>query len=159
MSTAIPRLRCSWCTTIGLPSTTPKPEFIAGTFATAFAIANAMRCVKLTLPCPTRLRWLFRIWRLTSSSFAATVRTDVAVGTWRLASMFSTMRAAEPRSGCGRLAVHDRWRRIRSRVPSAAGAGAPAWPVRPGAGAGAGGAVAGVMTGTGPVAGPAPRGA
>ena len=66
---------------------------------TALAIAYAMRWVKLTLPCPTRFRWLFRICRLTSSSLAATVRTEVAVGTWRLASMFSTMRAAEPRSG------------------------------------------------------------
>ena len=38
-STASPRLRCSWCTTAGLPSTRPKPEFIAGICFTAFAIA------------------------------------------------------------------------------------------------------------------------
>ena len=58
-----------------------------------------MRWVKLTLPAPVRARWLLRIWRLTSSSFAGTVRTEVAVGTVRLASMFSAMRAATPRSG------------------------------------------------------------
>src|SRR3954467_11371509 len=60
-----------------------------------------MRCVKLTFPRPVRERWLFRIWRLTSSSFAGTLRTDVAVGTPRLASMFSTMRAAAPPIGFG----------------------------------------------------------
>ena len=37
--------------------------------------------------------------RLTSSSLAGTSRKLVAVGTPRLASMFSTMRAATPRSG------------------------------------------------------------
>ena len=60
-----------------------------------------MRCVNDTLPPRVRARWLFRIWRLTSSSFAGTERTEVAVGTPRLASMFATMRAAAPRSGCG----------------------------------------------------------
>src|SRR5215217_2807838 len=60
-----------------------------------------MRCVKLTLPAPVRASWLFRIWRLTSSSFAGIARTDVAVGTPRLASMFSTLRAAAPRRGSG----------------------------------------------------------
>ena len=48
---------------------------------------------------PLRSRWLLRIWRFTSSSLAGTVRTDVAVGTARLASMFSAVRAAAPRSG------------------------------------------------------------
>ena len=60
-----------------------------------------MRWVKLTLRRAVRPRWLFRIWRLTSSSLAGTSRTEVAVGTPRLASMFSTMRAAAPRIGLG----------------------------------------------------------
>src|SRR4029077_20435728 len=55
----------------------------------------------LTLPDPVRASWLLRIWRLTSSSLAGTTRTEVAVGTPRLASMFSTVRAAAPRSGSG----------------------------------------------------------
>src|SRR3954470_17711049 len=98
-STARPRFTCSWRTTTGVPSSTPNPDPIAGTFATARTAANAMRWVKLTFPRPVRDRWLFRIWRLTSSSFAGTLRTDVAVGTPRLASMFSTIRAAAPRIG------------------------------------------------------------
>src|SRR6516165_711208 len=57
-----------------------------------------MRCVKLTLSCPTRPSWLLRIWRLTSRSLAGTARTDVAVGTRSDASMFVTVRAAAPRS-------------------------------------------------------------
>ena len=150
-SIASPRFRCSWCTTAGLPSTTPYPEFMAGIFCTAFAIAYAMRCVKLTLPRPTRLRWLFRIWRLTSTSFAATVRTDVAVGTARLASMLSTTRAAAPRRGSGVSPS------ITSGAPAAGFAGGAAG-VGVGA-AGAAGAAAGTFTiGTGPVAGPARRG-
>ncbi len=36
--------------------------------------------------------------RLSISSFAGTLRTDVAVGTWRLASMLVTTRADGPRS-------------------------------------------------------------
>src|SRR5512133_635614 len=61
-----------------------------------------MRWVKLTLAPPVRARWLFRICRLTSSSLAGTVRTEVAVGTASEASMFSTMRAVAPRIGTGR---------------------------------------------------------
>jgi len=56
-------------------------------------------CVNDTLPIRVRRRWLLMMLRLTSSSFAGTVRTDVAVGTARLASMFSTMRAPTPRKG------------------------------------------------------------
>src|ERR1700704_6110512 len=73
-----------------------------GTLVSACTTAYAMRWVKLTLPPPPlRRRWLLRIWRLTSSSLAGTTRSDVAVGTVRLASMFSTMRAAAPRRGTG----------------------------------------------------------
>src|SRR6266498_474539 len=63
-----------------------------------------MRCVKLTLTPPVRARWLLRICRLTSSSLAGTVRTEVAVGTPSEASMFSTIRAVAPRIGTGRSA-------------------------------------------------------
>src|SRR5438105_1325609 len=96
----------------GCPSTISKDEFIAGTRASAFSTANEIRCVKLTLAPPVRARWLFRICRLTSSSLAGTVRTEVAVGTPSEASMFSTIRAVAPRIGTGRSA------------PSASGAAA-----------------------------------
>src|SRR5450631_1422198 len=56
-----------------------------------------MRWVKLTLAPVVRASWLFRIWRLTSSRRAGTLRTLVAVGTERLASMLATMREAAPR--------------------------------------------------------------
>ena len=58
-----------------------------------------MRWVKLTLAPVVRASWLLRICRLTSSSRAGTVRTLVAVGTPRLASMLAAIRAAAPRSG------------------------------------------------------------
>src|SRR5437763_5612429 len=96
----------------GCPSTISNDEFIAGTRASAFSTAYEIRCVKLTLAPPVRARWLFRICRLTSSSLAGTVRTEVAVGTPSEASMFSTIRAVAPRIGTGRSA------------PSASGAGA-----------------------------------
>ena len=56
-----------------------------------------MRWVKLTLAPVVRASWLLRIWRLTSSRRAGTLRTLVAVGTERLASMLATMREAAPR--------------------------------------------------------------
>ena len=59
-----------------------------------------MMCVNDTLPRPVRASWLFKIDRFTSRSFAGMVRTEVAVGTARLAAMFSTCRTAPPRSGC-----------------------------------------------------------
>ncbi len=58
-----------------------------------------MMCVKLTFAPVVRASWLFRIRRLTSRSRAGTVRTLVAVGTARLASMLATIREAAPRSG------------------------------------------------------------
>src|SRR2546421_12437205 len=108
----------------GCPSTISNDEFIAGTRASALSTANEIRCVKLTLSSPVRARWLFRICRLTSSSLAGTVRTEVAVGTPSEASMFSTIRAVAPRIGTGRSA------------PSVSAAGAAA----AGAGEGDGGA-------------------
>src|SRR5271154_3961228 len=58
-----------------------------------------MMCVKLTLAPVVRANWLFRMRRLTSRSRAGTVRTLVAVGTAKLASMLATMRDAAPRGG------------------------------------------------------------
>src|SRR6516165_3197919 len=58
-----------------------------------------MMWVKLTLAPVVRASWLLRMSRLTSSRRAGTVRTLVAVGTARLASILATMREAAPRSG------------------------------------------------------------
>src|SRR5258708_25129010 len=57
-----------------------------------------MRWVKEPLPPRPRARWLLITIRLSISSFAETARTDVAVGTRRLASMLATVREAAPRS-------------------------------------------------------------
>jgi hypothetical protein len=73
--------------------------------------------VKLTLPPWRRRRWPLRTLRLTSSSRAGTVRTEVAVGTSRLASIASTIRAAAPRRG-------TRWgSAFPSRWPAGSGRG------------------------------------
>ena len=61
-------------------------------------IAQAMRCVKEILPPRARLRWLLMTMRLSIISFAGMVRTLVAVGTVRLASMFAAIVLAMPRS-------------------------------------------------------------
>ena len=82
-----------------------------------------MRWVKLTLPAPVRASWLFRIWRLTSSSFAGTARTEVAVGTPRLASMFSTVRAARAAQRLGLVAVEHHRARAAGRGRRSHGAG------------------------------------
>src|ERR1700722_745790 len=81
-----------------------------------------MRWVKLTLAPVVRASWLLRICRFTSSRRAGTVRTLVAVGTPRLASMLATIRLAAP------------LRRTASSEPAAGGA-----VTRPGDGGGAAG--------------------
>src|SRR5687768_9253734 len=58
-----------------------------------------MRWVKLSLPPRVRVRWLLAILRLTSSNLAGTGRTDVAVGTVRLAAMLRAIDDAAPRIG------------------------------------------------------------
>src|SRR4051794_15236406 len=58
-----------------------------------------MRWVYDALPPRPRLRWLLMTVRLSTSNFAGTARTLVAVGTVRLASMFATTREAAPRRG------------------------------------------------------------
>jgi hypothetical protein len=78
--------------------------------------------------------------RLTSSSLAGMSRKLVAVGTRRLVSMFSTMRAATPRSGspgCSAFSVGAAGAWAAGAGAGVAGAGAAG----AGAGAGAGGAI------------------
>src|SRR6478736_6665568 len=75
-----------------------------------------MRWVNDTLPPRARARWLLMTVRLSMSSLAGTARTEVAVGTSRLASMLSTTRAAGPLSGWSTLASAS------SRGTAAAGA-------------------------------------
>ncbi len=58
-----------------------------------------MRWVKLTLPCPVRLRYPLITDRFTSSSFAGMLRKLVAVGTDRLRSMLAAMATPAPRMG------------------------------------------------------------
>src|SRR6266851_2818270 len=57
-----------------------------------------MRWVNETFPPRPRARWLLITMRLSASSLAGMDRTLVAVGTVRLAAMFSAVRAAAPRS-------------------------------------------------------------
>src|SRR5689334_1405543 len=57
-----------------------------------------MMCVNDTLPPRARERWLLMTIRLSQSSLTGTERTEVAVGTVRLASMFWAVRAGAPRS-------------------------------------------------------------
>ena len=96
-SIARPRLTCSGWMSVGLPSTSAKNAFISGIALSARTIAKPIRCVKDALPPRPRLRWLLMTIRLSISSLAGTVRTLVAVGTDRLAAMFSAVRAAAPR--------------------------------------------------------------
>src|SRR3954469_25291804 len=58
-----------------------------------------MRCVNETLPPRARLRWLLMTMRLSIISLAGTVRTLVAVGTLRDASMLVASVLLMPRSG------------------------------------------------------------
>ena len=76
-----------------------KAAFIAGTSTRDRTIANPIKWVKLTFIPAVRMSWSLSAPRFTSSNRAGTVRTDVAVGTVRLASMLLTIRAAAPRSG------------------------------------------------------------
>ncbi len=96
---------------------------------------QATRWVKLTLPLPSDSRCLLRMRRFSSRVRTGMVRMEVAVGTERLASMFSTIRMAPPRIGWamspGRMAgmtrAFDRPRdatlvdSLRVKVPARAG--------------------------------------
>jgi hypothetical protein len=96
-SIARPRLTCAGVRTAGLPSTSVYALFIAGISPSASTSAKPMRCVNETLPPRPRARWLLMTMRLSTRSLAGIARTDVAVGTSRLASMLVTTRAAGPR--------------------------------------------------------------
>ena len=75
-----------------------KEWFISGIVRSACTTAKPMRWVNETLPPRPRARWLLITIRLSASSLAGMARTLVAVGTLRLAAMFSAVRAAAPRS-------------------------------------------------------------
>ena len=100
MSTAIPSRTESRWMRWGWPSSSAYASFRRGKASSARRIAQATRCVKLTFDCPPGSRCLLSSRRFSSSVRTGTVRIDVAVGIWRLASMFSTMRTAPPRIGC-----------------------------------------------------------
>src|SRR3954451_3811242 len=100
-----------------------------------------MTWVKLTLPPRERDRWLLMTIRLSISSLAGTARTLVAVGTWRLVSMFVTTRAAGPRRGRSPISSLAGWAacalRVGGRCAGVAAAAAGGVSVR-GCGRGAG---------------------
>src|SRR3954468_2424417 len=96
---ASPKLTCSGCTSVGLPSTSAKALFMFGKSSSARTSAYPIRCVKETLPPRARARWLLMTMRLSASSFAGTARTLVAVGTVSETFMFLTTLAAAPRRG------------------------------------------------------------
>ncbi len=70
---------------------------MAGYSVSARTTAHPMMCVNDTLPPSARRRsWLLTMRRLTSSSFAGNVRTEVAVGRSRLSPMRLAMAAPAP---------------------------------------------------------------
>src|SRR6516162_6832787 len=142
-SMARPRLTCSGVTTPGLPSTRVKEWFITGTVRRACTTAYPIRWVNETFPPRPRARLLLITMRLSTRSLAGMARTLVAVGTLRLAAMFSAVRAAAPRS-----------RTTFSCAGAAAAAGSG-----PGLPSGAGRAGAVGVLGGGAAAGAAPPGA
>ncbi len=97
MSMARPRLMCCGFTRFGLPSISAYDAFISGSVFSALTSAHPIRCVNETLPPRALFRWLLITIRLSISSLTGTCRTLVAVGTWRLLSMFCTVRAGAPR--------------------------------------------------------------
>src|SRR5712692_7840602 len=98
-STASPRCTPR-ATRAGLPSIRSNVTAIDGMSLTARVIAKAIRCVYEIFSgrpaaCTLWLSWRRR-WSRTSTR---TVRKLVAVGTWRLSSMYLTSAAAGPRKG------------------------------------------------------------
>ena len=98
-STATPKLTCSATSLWGAPSISTKSERIRAFRWSAFTIAHASRWVKLTLPPVNSARCWFMSVRFSSSRRTGIVRTELAVGTERLACMFSTRRRAGPIRG------------------------------------------------------------
>ena len=115
-----------------------------GATASALTSAYPMRWVKLTLPPRPRARWLLITMRLSTSSFAGTARTLVAVGTQRrvhvLHDLARRRRAAGVRGRGRRRAVRGL---ARPGWRGGAAGGSRAWPVRGGAACGGAGAAAG----------------
>ena len=72
---------------------------MAGLVLSAFTMAQAMRCVYEILLLPFSARCSFTNCRFSSITLTVNTRCEVAVGTDRLAFMFSAMRAATPRKG------------------------------------------------------------
>src|ERR1700691_3296209 len=109
-----------------------------------------MLWVKLTFAPVVRASWWLRIRRLTSRRRAGTVRTLVAVGTVKLASMLATMREAAPRSGVA-SSVPASTTGVGAGVPAtgatAAGSVAAGWASFVTAGAGVWGCAAGTGAG------------
>jgi hypothetical protein len=95
-STAMPRRTASRWMRWGAPSNSAYASLRRGKVSSARRMAQATMCVKLTLPPPVESRCLLRRRRFSSRVRTGTVRMEVAVGTLRLASMFSTMRTAPP---------------------------------------------------------------
>ena len=95
-------------------------------------MAQDTRWVKLILPLPVESRCLLRMRRFSSRVRTGIVRSEVAVGTARLASMFSTMRRAPPRMGWamspGRMGAMAR---ALGRRATAVLGGAGGWPGTP----------------------------
>src|SRR5215510_1615741 len=167
-SMARPRLTCTGATTPGLPSTTVKEWFIAGTARKPCTSAYPIRWVNETFPPRPRARWLLITMRLSARSLAGMARTLVAVGTLRLAAMFSAVRAAAPRSrvtlsSAGAAAAAGPGPGLPSAAGRAGAGGAPGvlgcaaaagpdWPAAgaPGAGLPGAGAVAAAPAGAGP---------
>ena len=95
----MPRLTCAGATTLGLPSASAYETFWLGNTLSVCTIAQPMRWVNETLPPRARRRWLLMTMRLSIISLAGTVRTLVAVGMLRLASMLAARVLLTPRRG------------------------------------------------------------
>ncbi len=98
-STARPKRTSSRRTRAGSPLEPSKASFIPGKALSAWMIAQETRCVKETFDCSVAARWSLMRRRFSSASLIGTCRCVVAVGTARLASMFSAIRRAPPRIG------------------------------------------------------------
>ena len=98
-SIAMPRLTWAGTTTLGLPSGSAYDTFWLGNTLSVCTIAQPMRWVNETLPPRARRRWLLMTIRLSIINLAGTVRTLVAVGMLRLASMLAARVLLTPRSG------------------------------------------------------------
>ncbi len=108
-SIATPRFTLGRFRRVAWPSTFAKPWLSCGYSSSARNTAKAIKCVYDALPRSFSPRCLLMMRRFSSSSFTGMRRSEVAVGTERLVSMFSTIFAAGPRSrdhfdvrfGCG----------------------------------------------------------